>query len=29
MGYDFDYEVDGAVVLAREAQDDLAERADT
>ena len=23
MGYDFDYEVDGAIVSAREAQDDL------
>lgn len=29
MGYDFDYEVDGAVVLARPAEDDLGERADT
>jgi hypothetical protein len=29
MGYDFDYEVDGAVVLARPAEDDLDERADT
>jgi hypothetical protein len=29
IGYDFDYEVDGAVVLARPAEDDLDERADT
>jgi hypothetical protein len=29
MGYDFDYEVDGAVVLARPAEDDLNERDDT
>jgi len=29
MGYDFDYEVDGAVVLAKPAEDDLDERADT
>ena len=29
MGYDFDYEVDGAIVSASEAQDDLNERADT
>ena len=29
MGYDFDYEVDGAVVSARSAEDDLDERADT
>ena len=29
MGYDFDYEVDGAIVLARPAEDDLDERADT
>jgi len=29
MGYDFDYEVDGAIVSAREAQDDLDERSDT
>ena len=28
MGYDFDYEVDGAVVSARPAEDDLDERAD-
>ena len=28
MGYDFDYEVDGAVVSARSAEDDLDERAD-
>ena len=29
MGYDFDFDVDGAVVLARMAEDDLGERADT
>mgnify|MGYP003626699072 CR=1 FL=1 len=29
MGYDFDYEVDGAVVSARPAEDDSDERADT
>ena len=29
MGYDFDYEVDGAVVSALPAEDDLDERADT
>ena len=29
MGYDFDYEVDGAIVSASETQDDLDERADT
>ena len=29
MGYDFDYEVDGAIVLARPAEDDLDERTDT
>ena len=29
MGYDFDYEVDGAVVLAKPAEDDLDERDDT
>ena len=29
MGYDYDYEVDGAVVLAKPAEDDLDERADT
>jgi hypothetical protein len=29
MGYDFEYEVNGAIVSATEAQDDLDERADT
>ena len=28
MGYDFDYEVDGAIVLAKPAEDDYAETAD-